>query len=373
MYWLARPSTIKPLHHPPKLLTSPTVLLVLPPRLRPPPPALHRVVLPEEGWGAVSRGSPDPGGAGGGFPRLNLPRLSSPPSPTPMAERVSSGPSAHSHRLGRPRALRSEGIHSPPAPAGLQAEHRLRSRRLRGLRTSVSVSASAGAGRCARRPAGSVRGVCLWRGRCVCEPPPGARRPRRPPRASAPPGPAPGRGLERSVRQGPRPRAVRRPRHPRPRPRPPQASPQRDPSRPLSRLDAAADTRTLTDTRPPGRGRAGLRRCQPRPRRRLSPEHALAPGPLTLREPGPTAAPGAFNSWRQTYGGASRPRCAAPPSARPKTPAAPGLPVPSSGTPPPPLPTPHPQQPAPRSPVLCSTPGNWRSVAGAFPFYRQDN
>lgn len=33
----------------PKLLTSPTVLLVLPPRLRPPPPVPHRVVLPRGG------------------------------------------------------------------------------------------------------------------------------------------------------------------------------------------------------------------------------------------------------------------------------------------------------------------------------------
>lgn len=177
---------------------------------------------------------------------------------------------------------------------------------------------------------------CLWRGRCVCEPPPGARSPRRPPRASASPGPAPGRGLERSVRQGPRPRAVRRPR--RPRPRPPQASPQRDPSRPLSRLDAAADTRTLTDTRPPGGGRAGLRSCQPRPRRRLSPEHALAPGPADPAGTRSHHRPGAFNSWRQTYGGASLPRCAAPPSARPKTPAAPGLPPPQQWSPLTPIP-----------------------------------
>lgn len=326
---------------------------------------------PCTGWssprreGGVSRGSRDPGGAGGGFPRLNLPRLSSPPSPTPMAERVSSGPSAHSHRLGRPWALRSEGIHSPPAPAGLLAEHRLRSRRLRGLRTRVSARA----GRCARRPAGLVRGVCLWRGRCVCEPPPGARRPRRPPRASAPPGPAPGRGLERSVRQGPRPRAVRRPR--RPRPRPPQASPQRDPSRPLSRLDAAADTRTLTDTRPLGRGRAGLRRCQPRPRRRPSPDHALAPGPADpagtrshRRPPAHSTAGGKLTAGRAALG-ARRPPAPARRHLQPLD-----FPLPSSG---PTAPTPHPQQPAPRSLVLWSTPGNWRSVAAVFPFYRQDN
>lgn len=102
MYWLARPSTIKPLHHPPKLLTSPTVLLVLPPRLRPPPPALHRVVLPEEGWGGRLTGIPRP--------RRRRGWLS--PSQPPPAE-FSSKPHPH----GGAGVLRSQRPLPPSGPA----------------------------------------------------------------------------------------------------------------------------------------------------------------------------------------------------------------------------------------------------------------
>lgn len=83
-HWLVQPSTIEPLHHPPKMLTSPTVLRVLPPRLRPPPPApQHRVGLggltviprPRSPWGWLSRSHPPP-----------APAVSPPASPTPTAE-----------------------------------------------------------------------------------------------------------------------------------------------------------------------------------------------------------------------------------------------------------------------------------------------
>lgn len=100
MYWLARPSTIKPLHHPPKLLTSPTVL-VLPPRLRPPSPALHRVVLPEEGGGRLK-----------GIPRPRRCRGWLSPSKPPPAE-FSSKPHPH----GGAGVLRSQRPLPPSGPA----------------------------------------------------------------------------------------------------------------------------------------------------------------------------------------------------------------------------------------------------------------
>lgn len=199
----------------------------------------------------------------------------------PPAEGVSSGPSAHSHGLRRPRALGSGGIHSPPAPAGLRAERRLRPRRLRGLRARVSASVSAE--RCARRPAGLARRPWLgaWRVSvawpvCVCEPA-GARRPRRPPprlclagararegagaqRASgaaaavcpppSPPAPAPSAGLAAA------------------RPLPP----------PLPARCCRGRTHARRHT-PAGRGPRLAPPLQPRPRGRLSPGHAPAPGP----------------------------------------------------------------------------------------------
>lgn len=265
-HWLVQPSTIEPLHHPPKMLTSPTVLRVLPPRLRPPPPApQHRVGLggltviprPRSPWGWLSRSHPPP-----------APAVSPPASPTPTAEGGCPRVGALGFQPSLPPPPPAAGARIwrdslTSSPAGIRAERRFRRRRLQGLRASECERGC----ECARRPAGAqclscvcgVARVCV----CVCERA-CARRHRHPRLPVAAPlprrGPPPGRGPGRSVRQGPRP-AVCPSALARPGARlPPQAFPQRDPARPLSRLDPSTDTRARTDTRPRGGGRARLQR-----------------------------------------------------------------------------------------------------------------
>lgn len=160
-HWLAQPSTIKPLHHPQTMITSPTVLRVLAPCLRPSPPP-----LPQPPHREVPRGShgiPKPEAPGGGSPGRILPVLCPPPSLTPTGGGGCPPVPGPTPTVFWPRTPRSGGIHSPPAPAGNPGRAPLPAALLRDLRVSVSASASAGTSvRGARR----ARRARLWLGAC---------------------------------------------------------------------------------------------------------------------------------------------------------------------------------------------------------------
>lgn len=289
---------------------------------------------------------------------------------------VPSGSSPHSHRLRRPRALGYGGIHLPPAQPGSGPSAASGGG---GCRACARVSVSAGASVRGARPGLSACRVSVAWPACVCvsaservradtatpaSPSPrlclgGARRPGGGRGAAC----VRGRG-RRSVRPpwpAPAPGSLRRPFRS-------ETPPAPSPGWILPRTHAHAQTHgrgagaapgSNAAAAAPGEAAAAARTAEP-----PAPPLPRPPAPLTPRAPGPAAAfASAFNSWRQTCRRAGRPRCAAPPSARPGTPAAPDST--SAGGPPPHL--------LPAACDLCITAGNPRSVAAAYPFYGRIN
>ncbi|XP_077908577.1 uncharacterized protein LOC110597848 [Ictidomys tridecemlineatus] len=294
-HWRAQPSTIKPLHHHPKC--SPRRSSFVSSHLASAHPHPH---YPHARWSPGGlKGIPKPGRTGGGSPGLILPLLVLLQAPPPLAEggllRLLPGlpqsPPATSAQIWRNSLT--------PSPSRDPGDRRLRAAAAAGLRAGASVRGAWRARR-ARPWLYACRVSVAWPVRvsvCVCERA-CARRHRRPRLPAAAPlprrGRAPGRGRA-SVRQGPRRRLSVRPRPPRPAPS--AGLPAASPSAPRPR--GPADTRTLTDTHPPGGGLAGSaaaaaapwEAAAPRPRGPAEPGHPLSgpPALLTRRGPGPVA------------------------------------------------------------------------------------